>query len=172
MSKKPSGYDDFIERVRRRHDKFYAPLAEDVPSSKGAPASGARPIDKDLLWKEYDLHIDLYKEYMKITATFNAFFYGVTGAVLSYCLSAENDNEVRWALFFPPLMCVFFAYVFFNSWWSFRKVEDEIACIAYAFGFERPEVNTLTKILMSSWIMYIATLCGLVFVIYKAPPWA
>ena len=92
------------------------------------------------------------------------------GAVLSYCLTVEN-NEVRWALFFPPLMCIFFAHVFFKSWRSFKKVEDEIACIAYAFGFERPEVNTLTKILLSSWLMFVATFCGLLFVISKVPPW-
>jgi len=156
--------EDLLKKIHKQQTVFVDPLP------RSAPEYLERTIDKDLLWKEYELHIDLYKHYMRIVATFNVFFYGVTGAVISYSLNAGNP-QVRWALVFPMVMSVFFAVVFFNSWRTFKDVEKEIECIAYAFGFQRPEVSTLTQILLSSVLMYCVTFVGLAIAIWLAHPW-
>ena len=41
-------------------------------------------MDKDILWKQFSLYVDLYKFYMDITMKVNLFYYGITGAILSF----------------------------------------------------------------------------------------
>ena len=38
---------------------------------------------KDLLWKQYELHVGLYKHYLELALKFNVFYYAATGAILS-----------------------------------------------------------------------------------------
>jgi len=43
--------------------------------------------NRDTLWKQYELHVSLYKEYLKLLLEFNVFYYAATGALLSYFFS-------------------------------------------------------------------------------------
>ena len=144
------GYITWLKNVRKAHQKF-----SDLSS-----AGDNKPLDRGLLWNEYKLHIDLYIEYIKIVATFDAFYYGVTGAFLSYFFT--NGLNI-WALIFPIAMSLFFAWVFYNSWCTFKKVKEEVEYISIAFGFTRPEVNTLSLVLLSSAIMFGGITVALLF---------
>jgi hypothetical protein len=124
-------------------------------------------IDKNLLLEEYKLHIDLYKHYFTLVATFNAFYYGITGGILTYFFqNAKNSDLLVYSLIFPIIMSFFFALVFGKSWLSFRAVEEEIDFIAEIFGFTRPEVSTLTRALGSSFLMFLFNMGSLGIFIY------
>ena len=45
---------------------------------------------RDDLWKQYQLHVDLYKHYLELSLKLNAFSYAVTGAILSFYLSRQQ----------------------------------------------------------------------------------
>lgn len=38
----------------------------------------------EILWKQYALHVDLYKFYLDLGVKVNAFYYAVTGSILTY----------------------------------------------------------------------------------------
>ena len=60
-------------------------------------------------WNRYALHIDLYKFYFDIIIKLNLFYYGITGAILSYYLSKTlNNTQLEYVLFLP----IFFGLCF------------------------------------------------------------
>lgn len=142
--KRRRSYDEWLDKLKRASLDF--------------PANG--PIDKNMLWAEYELHIDLYKHYMTIVATFVGLYYTVTGVFLGYYFknidTLENDI-IRWAIVFPILMSGFFSYVFFHAFKTFKDVEVEIENISDTFGYKRPEVRILTQILGASFGMFAST---------------
>lgn len=111
------------------------------------------------LREEYKTHLDLYKHYLTIAASFNLFYYAVTGGVVSYALSGELWRS--FALTFPMLMSFFFALVFWEAWRVFEKAEKDVKNIARSLGCERDEVNILTQILKYSFYMYCFNFCAL-----------
>jgi hypothetical protein len=60
-----------------------------------------------LNWNRYALHIDLYKFYFDIIIKLNIFYFGITGAILSYYLANNvNNTQLEYVLFLP----VFFGF--------------------------------------------------------------
>ena len=58
--------------------------------------------DKQLAWNRYAMHIDLYQKYMDIVLKINLFYYGITGALLSFYFSADgNGKTIEYALLLP-----------------------------------------------------------------------
>ena len=62
-----------------------------------------KPTD-DILWKQYELHVELYKHYLKLLLEFNIFYYAATGAIVSYYFSNPEIPWMRFSLLFPVLM--------------------------------------------------------------------
>ena len=89
---------------------------------------------------------------LTVAATFNAFYYAVTGAVVSYALTGGQWRAA--ALIFPMLMTFFFVLVFWKAWKLFAQAEEDIKDIAGSLGCERAEVHILTRILQCSYYMY------------------
>lgn len=57
---------------------------------------------QQLNWNRYALHIDLYKFYFDSIIKLNLFYYGITGAILSYYLSKTlNNTQLEYVLFLP-----------------------------------------------------------------------
>jgi hypothetical protein len=52
------------------------------------------PPTSEILWKQYELHVGLYKEYLNLLLKFNVFYYAATGALLSYYLSHSSIYTV------------------------------------------------------------------------------
>ncbi|HAV1379305.1 TPA: hypothetical protein JG804_004443 [Vibrio parahaemolyticus] len=67
-------------------------------------------MDKDQLnWNRYAMHIDLYKFYFDLIIKINIFYYGITGAILSFYLSSNaNNTHLEYALLLP----IFFGICF------------------------------------------------------------
>ncbi|HJQ30793.1 MAG TPA: hypothetical protein VJ866_01360 [Pyrinomonadaceae bacterium] len=105
-----------------------------------------------LLREEYKTHLDLYKHYLTVAASFNVLYYAVTGAVVSYALRGERLQA--FALTFAVLMTVFFALVFQEAWRLFAQVETDVKDIAESLGCKCDEVHVLTRILQCSCFMY------------------
>ena len=72
---------------------------------------------REELWRHYRVHVDLYKHYLKMALEFNAFYYAITGAIVSYFLAHRNDpasgdRATRYALLLPIAMSVLFGVLF------------------------------------------------------------
>jgi hypothetical protein len=69
--------------------------------------------DKELLWKQYALYVDLYKFYLDITVKINLLYYGITGAILSFYFTHSSAPLVQWSLGLPIAMSVVLSGIFF-----------------------------------------------------------
>jgi hypothetical protein len=93
----------------------------------------AEQVDRELLWKQYCQHVDLYKFYIDVTIKLNAFHYAITGAILSvYLAKVHEEPLIKWSLALPIFLSVFLAMLF--AWGTkplglmqkdlFKKSED------------------------------------------------
>ena len=109
--------------------------------------------NRELLWKQYELNIDLYRSYLELALKLNLFYYAITGGVLSFYFSRPEDSLIRFSLVLPVLMsaafCGFFVYGAILS----RHTRREILNIRDALGLQTaPEVQVLIVFL---WIFAI-----------------
>ena len=80
----------------------------------------------ELLWKQYQQNVDLYKFYMDLTIKFNVFFYAVTGAIISFALTEHNGNElIRYSLLLPLVMSLCFSGFFVYGGVLMRVLRQE-----------------------------------------------
>ena len=106
------------------------------------------PTDRELLWRQYKTHIDLYKSYLDLVIKFNVFYYAITGGILSYFFTNKAEPLMKWSLLLPFLMSLMFGG-FFLFGASLAKVSrEEVFSIRDALGFETaPELQVLVVLL-------------------------
>lgn len=105
--------------------------------------------NRELLWRQYNLNVDLFKHYLKITIEFNVFYYAITGAIVSYYLSnASNQPLMRYALLLPICMSVLFSAFFFWGAVLMTVSRKETFDIRDALGLKAaPELGVLCALL-------------------------
>ena len=59
---------------------------------------------RELLWKQYNLNVGLYRGYLELVVKMNVFYYAVTGAILSYYFAHAAEPLVKWSLLLPLAM--------------------------------------------------------------------
>lgn len=118
----------------------------------------------EALWRQYELHVDLYKHYLKIAIDFNVFYYAITGAILSYYLTHSEIDLIKYSLLLPLLMSVLFAGFFIYGARLMAETRDEIFSIRDKLEFETaPEVQVLAALL---WIFSILMSVVAVAILY------
>ena len=117
-----------------------------MPSANEA---GATPQEaRELLWKQYELQVALYKFYLDLAIKLNIFYYAVTGAILSFYFSHGDVRTVRFALVLPGLMSIAFAWLFFHAASLVGVVRIELFRIRDALGLlTAPELLILVYVL-------------------------
>jgi hypothetical protein len=117
--------------------------------------------NKALLWKQYALHIGLYKHYLDQIQKFSVFYYAITGAILSFYFSKPEVPLVRYALLLPLLMSLTFGVLFSFSAYILQITREDIAAITQKLELETfPEINVLAGFLVLSALL-LFTVAGL-----------
>src|SRR2546421_201779 len=62
------------------------------------------PTKRELLWRQYNLWLDLYKFHMDLILKANAFFYLITGGILSYYFAHPEQPLIKLSLLLPAFM--------------------------------------------------------------------
>lgn len=105
-------------------------------------------LSQELLWKQYALHVDLYKFYLDLTIKVNVFYYAVTGAILSYYFKGASDGVARYALVLPIVMSFGLGGIFLYGSTLLTVVRTEVFDIRDKLGLETaPEFMLLTVVL-------------------------
>jgi len=121
--------------------------------------------DKEILIKLLDKHIDLYKFYFEITVKINLFFYGITGAIMSYYYANKGDNEylvfsLLIPLFFSGLLVVVFSY----GARTLKPIQDEIVMISDKLDTHAIiSIQSLKLFLQTSTVMFLLVFFGILF---------
>jgi hypothetical protein len=106
---------------------------------------------KDLLWKQYELHVGLYKHYLELALKFNVFYYAATGAILSYYFSKTDVPMIKYSLLFPVIMSLGFAILFIYGAIALRITRQDVFDLRDKLGFETaPELSVLSILLIIS----------------------
>jgi hypothetical protein len=126
-------------------------------------------IDIDSLWKQYQLHVDVYKHYLDLTLKFNVFYYAVTGAILSFYFSRSDVSLIRYSLLFPVLMSIRFGLFSLYAASLIKVPRQEIFAIRDALGLHTaPEVKAFAVLLrLSATLFLFVALCLLALLVIR-----
>lgn len=124
-------------------------------------------MDKaELLWRQYDMHNQLYKGYLELVVRLNVFYYAITGAILSFYFAHAGESElIRWSLLLPFLMSVALAGFFFYGAHAASATRKEVFAIRDALGLNTaPEHAVLMTLLCIFGGLMVVVAIGLGYV--------
>ncbi len=122
----------------------------------------------ELLWRHYSQYVDLYKHYLKIVLELNAFYYGITGAIVSYYFAHTVQPLMRWSLALPILMSVLLGSLMLWGAVLMVPMRRDIYAIREALKlYSAPEVGLLTALLAISAVMFLMVAGGLTYVFFQ-----
>jgi len=106
-------------------------------------------------WKEYELHINLYRYYLDIGLKVTVFFFLVTGAILGFYLQ-HPGWMMRLSLVFPFLMCLAFVGISFHGAILWSRITYIIKDIRKELGVKKsPDINLLTILLVVYGVVFL-----------------
>src|SRR4051812_44419838 len=85
--------------------------------------------DSQTLWKQYALHVDLYKFYLALVVKVNVYYYAVTGAILTYYFQNPTNTLSRYALLLPIAFSLAISAIFFYGAQLLGVVRQELFAI-------------------------------------------
>jgi hypothetical protein len=133
-------------------------IKANVPRSTPSP---------DILWKQYDLQVGLYKGYLELLLKFNVFYYAATGALVSYYFSKPDIPWMKYSLSFPILMSIGFATLFIYGASQTHVVRQELFDIRDELGLDTaPEYKVLYIFLWISAILMLMVAVGLLVAMF------
>lgn len=122
--------------------------------------------DRELLWRQYQLNVDLYKGYLDLVVKMNVFYYAVTGAILSYYFANQNDLT-QLSLALPLLMSLALGTFFVIGAWLARVPREEIFKIRDALGLiAAPEIGVLILLLWVFAVLMFVVGAGLAWLMW------
>jgi len=124
--------------------------------------------DKQLLWNRYNLHIELYIKYMDMLLKLGLFYYGITGALLSfYFKNGGNGTMLEYSLLLPILFGLGFVSLFIFADRALNISQKDILELVRDMEFKY-YVNTKALIysIRISAVVMIITVLGITVVFF------
>jgi hypothetical protein len=124
-------------------------------------------MDRDeLLWKQYELNVELYKFHLDVVVKVVAFHYAVTGAILTYHFQHKGDAVTNYALYLPIALSAILCFLFVYGALRVGIVRRELEAISGQLKLKTaPAIQLLTLILWAFAILLFLTAMALVWVI-------
>lgn len=122
--------------------------------------------NRELLWRQYQLNVELYKGYLDLVVKINVFYYAITGAILSFYFAHQNDLT-KLSLLLPLLMSVTLGAFFMIGAWLARVSREETFRIRDALGLmAAPEIGVLILLLGIFAVLMFVVAGGLVWLLW------
>lgn len=133
--------------------------------------SALQPSRREILWRQYALHVELFRSYLELLLKFNVFFYGITGAIVSYYLTSPSRPSLRYVLALPFVMSVGFSVLSAYGAWVLRHVARDVRTIAQSLELDSyPAITFLTVLLLLNAITFFLVAVGLLFLFFWPIP--
>jgi hypothetical protein len=125
-------------------------------------------MDKDILWKQFALYVDLYKFYMDLTVKVNLFYYAITGAILSFYFAHPSNTLIKYSLYLPILMSLILSAVFFYGAHLMPILRRDLFYIRDKLGLTTaPDLGILTIVLRAFAFLFVIVAFSLGILICK-----
>jgi hypothetical protein len=121
--------------------------------------------ERETLWKQYALHVDLYKFYLDIVVKVTVFYYAITGAILTYYFQHTFDGVARFALLLPFVFSLVIGCIFFWGALLHDVTRTDLFALRDKLGLDTaPEIGILRIFLFAfGSIMILTGIAILVF---------
>ncbi|MFP3341867.1 hypothetical protein R0J87_05065 [Halomonas sp. SIMBA_159] len=122
---------------------------------------------KELLWRQYQQHIDTYKFYLETTVKLMSLYFVVSGAIVSYYATNSETTNALLALFLLLVMggalCIFFTICAVQSLTTRKDVFEIRDMLALRVA---PETGVLTMLLTVFSLVLLVCSCALAYVVW------
>jgi len=134
-----------------------------------ADASIIQVPTADNLWKQYALHLDVYKAHLDIVVKVLTFYYAITGGIVSYYLTHPTGGaDVRFALVLPLVFSIGLGVIAFRGARLIFVVQQELGAIARRLGLQvYPALTALVNLLRLAAAACAITALGLTYLLLK-----
>ena len=106
---------------------------------------------KEILWKQYELSIQLYRQYLDLAIKVNMFLYAIVGALLSFYFTNKTEEYSLIILILVLVISVSFSLYFYIGSRGMIERRKELLIIKKDLGLvTSPEFLLLVRFL---WIM-------------------
>jgi hypothetical protein len=121
--------------------------------------------ERQLLWNRYSLHIEMYQKYLDTVVKLNLFYYGITGAIISfYFTNKANGLTTEYALLLPIFVSVLLILFFLFGAISYRVVKQDIKLLTDELKLSHfVRTDALSFLFGGSVILVLTTLVGLLY---------
>lgn len=124
--------------------------------------------ERELSWRRYNLGTELYRFYIDKLTSLNTIQLGVTGGLVAYVLSHDNEQSwVRGALLLPAVLCLGQCVAIWRGFTPLRRLEDDLRMAALGLGppTAAPTVRPLRTMMRVFFFLNLITLIGLVLIV-------
>jgi len=122
----------------------------------------------ELLWRQYQQIVELYKFYMDLVIKFNIFYYAVTGAIISFFFANSSIPRIKYALLFPIIMSLAFIVFFIYGAYLMKFLKMEVFAIRDALKLKvAPDVGVLSVLLLIFSVVFITVAIGCSYIVWK-----
>ena len=119
--------------------------------------------ERELLWRQYNLNIDLYKFYLDIALKVNAFFYVITGGILTFYFANSNERLIQYSLLLPIILSIAFGGVFIYGSILLSITREDIFSIRDKLNLETaPDVHVLAVLLRVFAIIFFVVAASMI----------
>ncbi|MCW9027880.1 MAG: hypothetical protein OQJ80_03020 [Kangiella sp.] len=113
------------------------------------------------------MNVDLYKSYLDLVVKINAFYYLVTGAILSFYFTNSTLPLVKWSLLFPLIMSLALSALFIIGASLAKVSRNDVFKIRDKLGLDvAPEIGVLILFLYTVAVFMLLVSIGLAFLIF------
>ena len=125
--------------------------------------------EEELAWRRYSKNVDVYTTFMNIVIKINLFYYGITGALLSYYFSnSGNHYELKYALWLPALFSIGLILLFLYGHWAVIKTKEDIEDCKNTLKMNRwVSVDTLIYTIRGSIFFFAVSFIGIFYVLFN-----
>lgn len=112
---------------------------------------------KDVIIKQYEILIDVYKHWLDLILKYNVAYYAGTGAITSYYLAHKDAPLLRYSLLLPIAIGIGLAiFCFLTAYWI-HPIDEQLINIRERLNLiTTPDPTFITKMLRGC-----AVFCGL-----------
>jgi hypothetical protein len=128
------------------------------------PASEPDPSQREIQWRQYALHVDIYKFHVDSTIKVNGFVFLVTGGVMGYVLNGSKSIPAiaKLALVLPVLLSTGLALVMGVAAIYVQKRKEEVETLRKELGLSSALNLTLLQFITGSFaVIHVVVAIGL-----------
>jgi hypothetical protein len=125
-------------------------------------------MDRDeLLWRQYELNVKMYRDYLGFVLKTNVLYYAITGAILSYYFAHPEQSLAKYALLLPLAMSLALAALFFIGSYLAKYPRAETFALRDALKLMvAPEIGVLILLLIIFAALMLMVAVGLIYLIF------